>query len=95
MSLLLASALAAKLVAAGDIDLASPTIFISADARAAIADGTAKRLICLDAPERSRKFRSACLTSAEWQKTVARVQEVKRRKITGGIVGGLLPNPWR
>ena len=92
MSLLLASAVAATLVAAADVDLNSPTIFVSGDARAQVADGTVKRLICLDLPERS-KFRSACLTSAEWNEAVRRTEFAERRRKVGGRGDGLLPQP--
>ena len=94
MSLLfLASALAANVVAAADIDLASSSVFMSADARAAVADGTVTKLICLDVSGRSSKFQSACLTSAEWHKAVELSRLTSRNKRPSGGIHGLLPQP--
>lgn len=68
MGLLLASAIAATIVPAAQVDLSSPTTYVSNPARAAIADGSVANLACVDLPKRSRKYRIACVTSAEWQK---------------------------
>lgn len=62
------AAVSVNLIAAADIDLTSPAIYVSADAREAIASGTANTLSCLELPKRSRKFRVACVTAEEWQK---------------------------
>ena len=78
MSLFLAAA-AAVVVPATQIDLASPTIYVSKEARSAIASGMAQRLACIDLPTRSRKYRTACLTPAEWQAAATRAEFDRRR----------------
>lgn len=93
MSLLLASALAASLMTPAGIDLDSPTIFVSEQARAAVASGTAPQFVCVDLPERSRKFRSACVTTAEWQQAVQLAEVAARRRKMGWRSHGLLPQP--
>lgn len=92
MSLLLATALAASLVAAADMDLDSPTIFVSEQARVAVASGTSPQLVCVDLPERSRQFRSACVTNAEWQQAVQLAEVAARRRKMGWRSDGLLPH---
>lgn len=92
MSLLLSFA-AASLVAVADIDLASPTIFVSPESREAVASGTAQELVCFDVSGRSRKFRTACVTSAEWQEAVQLAEVAARRGKTGGRQDALLPQP--
>lgn len=90
MSLLLASAIvSASVLPAAQIDLSSPTIYVSRDARAAIADGSVARLACLDLPARSRKYRIACLTPAEWEKAAQESQRAGQRARTPEELNGL------
>lgn len=76
MSLLVLAAV--TIVPIGHIDLGSPTVYVSQQARAAIADGHVATLACLELPERSRKFRTACLTSGEWDKAVKSAAVTRR-----------------
>lgn len=68
MSLLLAAAVAAQVVPAAQIDLAAREVYVSPAGREAIAADNEASLICVPLPERSRKFRTACLTQDEWRK---------------------------
>ena len=91
--LLLASVAAVNVVAVAEIDLASPAVFVSADARNSIANGTVTKLICLDVSGRTSKFSSACLTSSEWHKAVELSRTGGRAKGPSGGIHGLLPHP--
>jgi hypothetical protein len=93
MSLLLASVIAANVVPVAEIDLASTTVYISDSAREAVDAGTVQRFVCFDLPERSRKFRSACLTSTEWQLAVAQTKRSQRRARTSEEIAGLMQQP--
>lgn len=93
MSLLLASAIVANVVPVADIDLSSPTVYVSDAAREAIATGTVERFVCFDLPKRSLKFRSACLSSAEWQLAVAQSKSSQRRARTPEEMAGISQQP--
>ena len=90
MSLLLATAIiSASVIPSAEIDLTSPAIYISEQARAGIADGTVARLACLDLPKRSRKYRTACLTPAEWDKAAQESKRAGDRSRTAEELNGL------
>lgn len=91
---LLASAAALNVVAVADIDLQSSNVFVSADARDAIARGEVTKLICLDVSARRSKFSSACLTSGEWHKAVALSRSGGKPDGPSGGMHSLLPSPF-
>ena len=93
MSLLLAATIAAQVVPIAQIDLAARELYISPAARAAIDARAVTSLVCVDLPERSRKFRAACLTQNEWQAAVKFSAEADRRTLTPEAMNGLPNTP--
>lgn len=77
---ILVIAAAAALISPAKVDFASPEVFVSKQARATIAAGGADELACVSLPARSRKYHSACMTEAEWQKATTQAELFKRRR---------------
>ena len=78
MSILFASAIAAIVIPVAQVDLAAADVYVSPAARALIEAGTREEVFCVALPERSRKFRYACMTSVDWREAASEAQQRAR-----------------
>lgn len=77
----------------GAVDPTSPTVFVSAAARAALTEGPDTDLTCVNLPARSRTYRTACMTGAEWQKAQKLAAYDRRTIKTPEMMQGITQQP--
>ncbi len=86
MSLILASAVMLTPVAIDDPLLEREDTFVSQTAVAAMADGSASKLHCLDLPADHADGARACLTQAEWQAVFDRVTQQQSAQLRDRLI---------
>jgi hypothetical protein len=75
-------------IAADDPRLQTKRTFVSEAARAELAQDSDERVLCLDRKSQRQRYRSICLTEAQWREAIALAEAQPK---TGGYARDFIP----